>query len=133
MLRYKITREDCAGNRFLYRLLTVLCPWRRSLAPAAVVHEKRLKMMVGDEQTDTSVQTRRKSLLTLDQQHSSSDIFVSISGLIGIYEVDFVLLTCDVFTLSPHFPLRSPFILCRCWKDYPSNQTGREDEPSRVL
>ena len=98
MLRYKITREDCAGICFL-------CS--RSLAPAAVVHDKRLKMMVGDEQTDTSVQTRRKSLLTLDQQHSSSDIFVSISGLIGIYEVDFVLLTCDVFTLSLHFLLRS--------------------------
>lgn len=102
MLRYKLTREDCAGKPF-----SVLCPRRRSLAPAAVVHDKRLKMMVGDEQTDTSVQTRRKSLLTLDQQHSSSDIFVSISGLIGIYEVDFVLLTCDVFTLSPHFLLRS--------------------------
>ena len=39
-------------------------------------------MMVGDEQADTQ-QVRRKNLLTLDQQNSSSDIFVSISGLIG--------------------------------------------------
>ena len=40
------------------------------------------KMMVGGEPTETK-QIQRKSLLTLDQQNSCSDIFVSISGLIG--------------------------------------------------
>ena len=43
-------------------------------------------MMVGVEPTETERKIQRKSLLTLDQQNSCSDIFVSISGLIGIYQ-----------------------------------------------
>ena len=38
--------------------------------------------MVGGEPSEAQ-QVQRKSLLTLDQQNSSTDIFVSISGLIG--------------------------------------------------
>ena len=45
-------------------------------------------MMVGSDQAEAQ-QIQRKSLLTLDQQNSCSDIFVSISGLIGIYGVRF--------------------------------------------
>lgn len=104
-----------------------------SLALPLLFPLKRLKMMVGDEQTDTSLQVRRKSLLTLDQQHSSSDIFVSISGLIGTKRTP-VLLICTMLTFSPHPALLSLLLLlCRCWEDYSSNQTGREDESPRVL
>ena len=75
---------------------------------------KRAKMMVGGEPTDTERKIQRKSLLTLDQQNSCSDIFVSISGLIGTNS--YAPLSCPLAYLSlapltlkalgrPHWPL----------------------------
>ena len=60
-------------------------------------------MMVGGEQAETQ-QIQRKNLLTLDQQNSCSDIFVSISGLIGIYTKGTLLHLVKplVATLCPH-------------------------------
>lgn len=63
-------------------LISRHCTTNLKPVPGILVHSYTVKMMVGDEQ---AAQLPRKSLLTLDQQNSCSDIFVSISGLIGIY------------------------------------------------
>jgi len=41
------------------------------------------KMMVGEPEEMPAVTDCRKQLLTMDQRNSSSDLFISISGLIG--------------------------------------------------
>ena len=64
-------------------------------------------MMVGSDQAEAQ-QIQRKSLLTLDQQNSCSDIFVSISGLIG-----------TEYALAPRllYSCKLPlfFFSCRSW------------------
>ena len=40
-------------------------------------------MMVGEPEEMPAVTDCRKELLTMDQRNSSSDLFISISGLIG--------------------------------------------------
>ena len=59
-------------------------------------------MMVGGEPTEVQ-QIQRKSLLTLDQQNSCSDIFVSISGLIGTLFGDLLAYWSVSFLLSAPF------------------------------
>ena len=44
---------------------------------------ERVKMMVGEPEEMLSRTESRKGLLTMDQRNSSSDLFISISGLIG--------------------------------------------------
>ena len=68
------------------------------------------KMMVGGEPTETK-QIQRKSLLTLDQQNSCSDIFVSISGLIGAPSPPLL------HSLAVYSSLCIPYFSSRSWED----------------
>lgn len=80
------------------------------------------------EQSDVA---GRKGLLTLDQQNSSSDIFISISGLIGM---DFA--AC-FFAYPPLGVTRIYyiyiFIYFRSRENNPRYQTGREDGATLLL
>lgn len=66
-------------------------------------------MMVGDQEERPTAgklpRTQSSGLLTLDQRNSSSDIFVSISGLIGRYLTNLYIRfrACVVLILSTSF------------------------------
>ena len=68
----------------------------------------------------------RMDLLTLDQRNSSKDIFISISGLIGVCSQH---ITWLLYCPCTH-PVSNP--PCRSRKDHSGYQTGREDGPACV-
>ena len=78
---YKLSRGHLAGKRNITTLSLSLgsccCPLPRPFLVYLA------KMMVGEPEEMPAVTDCRKQLLTMDQRNSSSDLFISISGLIG--------------------------------------------------
>lgn len=111
--------------------------WPPAKTAGNPIRKRAPKMMVtGDDSDVRSVMSTdkdtsqkqaelvsRRELLTMDQQHSSSDIFVSISGLIG--EIKLFLCNC-VYE-------KSLSCLVRSGQDYPRSRTGQAHGSSMFL